>query len=132
VSAWLRGALRWLLIALAVIIPGVGWYFERRARLRAEARADFADGALKRDNDLAKELGEIDRRAAGARIEISAETERAAAPFEAAAQASAAHAESVRATPVPSAELLDEIARRNNLTLDATMRFADRLRGRAE
>lgn len=127
-TAWLKGAWRWLLLALAVILPGVGWYVERRGRLREKARANYAEGALQRDNALAKDFAEIDRREAGSRIEISAETERVAAPLEAAAQASAELAESVATTPEPSAELLEQIARRNNLSLEATRAAAASLR----
>lgn len=127
-TAWIKGAWRWLLIALAVILPGVGWYVERRARLREKARADFADGSRERDNTLAKDMAEIDRRAAGARIEVAVETERVAAPIEAAARVSAELAAEARSEPSPSLELLDQIARRNNASLDATRAAAESLR----
>lgn len=127
-TAWLKGAWRWLLLALAVILPGVGWYVERRTRLREKARADYADGARQRDNTLAKDMAEIDRTSSSELIAVAVETERVAAPIEAAARVSAELAAEARAEPSPSSELLDQIARRNNASLDATRAAAESLR----
>lgn len=127
IPAWLVTGVKWLGFALAVLLTG-GWALrERRRRIAADARADFAEGAGTRARELAVDITEIERRATGARIAISTETERAAAPHEAAAQASAQVAASIRTVPDPSAELLSEIARRNNVHLVATRNAAARL-----
>lgn len=73
---WLRRIGLWALAALAVIIPGLGWLRERRARKAAEARWHDEVARGQREAALARERMRIQREAHDreARVRVEAES----------------------------------------------------------
>jgi hypothetical protein len=111
--AWLSGAWWWLVGAVAV-----AWAIFRR-RTPKNIRAIGAETALDREQDLQRDLTTIRTDTAAKTAAIDAATDAAATPHEVAAAAASASAIEVAATPAAQVtqDLLDQIARRNNVSM---------------
>jgi hypothetical protein len=79
----------WLLLVLAVLLPGLGYFAERRRRLAAEAATKAERERMQRAMELADRLAVAQAKAQAAEQAAAVEVEALAAPHEAAAEEAA-------------------------------------------